>query len=56
MLEIIGVVSVLLVNVCAVVLSTTTEVSIARVADPLVDPPLNPVPATTAVISPSVAV
>ena len=48
-----GEVKVLFVSVCAVVRSTVVAVSISRVTDPVVPPPDSPVPATTAVISPT---
>ena len=47
-----GLVSVLFVSVCAVVRSAVTAVSIERVTEPLLPPPLRPVPALTALISP----
>jgi hypothetical protein len=53
MLEIIGLVKVLFVSVCAVVLSTVVAVSMETVTVPLDPPPERPVPAVTPVISPA---
>jgi hypothetical protein len=53
MLEIIGLVKVLFVKVCAVVLSTVVAVSIETVTVPLDPPPERPVPAVTPVMSPA---